>query len=294
MIVIKLQGGLGNQLFQYLAYQRLCEFHDDVYFDVGDYNLPYNDGYRKFDLDSFSTLKLKFVLFTDSLKKKFKYRLLNTEVRILKSSVKKGLVYITSEETSDMDSDLHQIPDNSYVEDWFSRERFVSSFSKLFFYFKPAVICKNKSLKRAFEIISNDNSVSVHIRRGDYLLEAGNYGGICTPKYYSNAMLYFNDLLDNPVFYIFSDDIDFCKKKFQNDNIKFVDTNFYERKNSTVEDLFLMSCCKHNIIANSTYSWWGAYFNRNPKKIVICPPVWSNKSKSSEIFPSSWIRGKNE
>jgi|GEM_PF-250661 len=297
MVIIKLQGGLGNQLFQYLAYQRLCEYYD-VYFDVGDYNLPYNDGYRKFDLNSFITLKLKFVLFSDSIKKRLKYNLFFRDILILKESVRKKLQYIdltqfTSVELSDMSSDLHQIPDNSYIVGWFSRERFISEWNKMFFYFNPMLLQNNKSVKDACKTILGCNSVSVHIRRTDYLLEDGNYQGICTDLYYKNSMDYFREKIENPIFYFFSDDINWCKNTFREKDIRFIDSEFVTYNNSTVEDLFLMSCCKHNILANSTFSWWGGYFNRNPNKIVLCPPAFSKNAPTSEIFPSEWIRMKN-
>ena len=107
---------------------------------MGDYNLPYDNGYRKFDLNSFITLKLKFVLFSDSIKKRIMYNLLFKNVLILKESFKEKLRFIdfnnlNSVELSDMYSDLYLVPDNSYIVGWFSRERFISDWNKKFFYF---------------------------------------------------------------------------------------------------------------------------------------------------------------
>lgn len=296
MVVIKLQGGLGNQLFEYQGYQRLCEYYDDVYFDVDDYDLPFNKNFRRFDLDSFETIKLKFVMFSDNWKKQLRYKLCFKNIIVLPTSVKKNLKYIdlinlTSVETPDISSDLHQIPDNSYIVGYFSRERFISEWNKLFFYFNQSKLYKNKSLKQAANTLLSCNSVSVHFRRTDYLLNGyEKFQNICNDEYYKKAMDYIKTKIDNPIFYFFSDDIEWCKKHYKEENIRFIDSQFVKYNNNTVEDLFLMSCCKNNILANSTYSWWAGYFNKNTQKIIICPSKYNNEENSSEIFPKEWIR----
>lgn len=300
MIVLKLQGGLGNQLFEYLGYQKLREYYNDVYLDVEDYDLPYNKNFRRFDLDSFTTINLKFIMFSDNIKKQLKYKLFFKNIIILPISIKNSLKYIdlrnlSSKESSNILSDLHKIPDNSYIEAFFSRDRFISNWNKIFFSFRQEVLYKNESLFKKANTILNCNSVSVHIRRTDYLFNGNEkFQGVCTEAYYKNAMEYFRTKIDNPIFYIFSDDIEWCKHTFTDSNIQFVDKDFINYTNNAVEDLFLMSCCKNNIVANSTYSWWAGYFNKNPDKIVICPPQYSLTDTSSEIFPESWIRCENK
>ena len=288
MIVLKLQGGLGNQLFQLLAYQRLLELHDNIFIDVSEYNFPFNNGYRRFDLDSFTIPKLNYISFSNSIKKMIFYKIFYRKVKLFSNSFKKKLLLIDSQKSSLLSDDLHEVPDNSYIEGYFGQIRFLSNWFEKFFTFKSKIV-NNKSINKAYNTIMNSNSVSVHVRRSDYLLESERYGGICTVDYYKKAMLFFQKKIENPIFYFFSDDIEWCKETFVADKIIFVDKTFVDYNNSTVEDLFLMSCCRHNIIANSTYSWWGAMLNRNFDKIIIRPPKWASDNDGEEIFPKNWI-----
>lgn len=110
------------------------------------------------------------------------------------------------------------------------------------------------------------NTVAVHVRRGDYVWHPNHL--VCLPSYYENAVAYICERVENPVFYVFSEDVEWCKE-----NIKFPQPCFYvdNTDKPSSHDMQLMSLCKHNIIANSTYSWWAAWLNSNPDKIVIAP-----------------------
>lgn len=136
--------------------------------------------------------------------------------------------------------------------------------------------------------IKKSNSVALHIRRGDYLSKKyiDGFYGICTTQYYQRAVNYIENNVTNPVYFIFSDDIEWAKDNLNFEQMFFVDKN--QGVNSW-QDMYLMSCCKHNIIANSTFSWWGAYLNSNPEKIVIAPQKWWN-GIDDDVVPSSWIR----
>lgn len=136
--------------------------------------------------------------------------------------------------------------------------------------------------------INNLNSVSLHIRRGDYL--SGKYDGLllcCQLDYYKRAILYMETHLQNPVFFCFSDDIEYVRQNFKGDNFVFVDGN---QGDNSWQDMFLMSRCRHNIIANSTFSWWGAYLNLNPDKIVIAPKKWWYYFEQDDVVPDEWLR----
>lgn len=139
------------------------------------------------------------------------------------------------------------------------------------------------------EKIKSSNSVSVHIRRGDYL-KLYNVYSRCTIEYYQRAMKYIASKVENPHFFIFSDDIKWVVKYLKIDYpYTIVDIN---SSDDAVFDLELMKNCKHNIIANSTFSWWGAWLNENPEKIVIAPKEWFVKEKT-DILPKKWIRIDN-
>ena len=139
-------------------------------------------------------------------------------------------------------------------------------------------------------LIKNNNSVAVHIRRGDYLSnpKARYFHGILGQDYYKKSITYIRKKLKKPSFFIFSDDIHLVKKTFpffNNKNYTFINTN------SAMNDLYLMKNCKHFIIANSTFSWWGAWLSTNKSKIICSPKKWSrSKSAQTDIIPKSWIR----
>ncbi len=133
--------------------------------------------------------------------------------------------------------------------------------------------------------IKNSNSVSLHVRRGDYL-KIKNIN-VLDVDYYMKAVDYIKKNVEKPMFYIFSDDLDWCKN-----NLGFLNNcNYVDLTQTEIDDLKLMSFCQHNIIANSSFSWWGAWLNQNPKKIVIAPKEWLiNDPGSSNVILSDWIK----
>ena len=149
------------------------------------------------------------------------------------------------------------------------------------------ITCNNMSPEAMKWInkIAGQNSVSLHIRRGDYVQA----GITIDESYYIQAVEQINKLVTNPVFYIFSDDLDFAEELIQKLN---VDNSFfvrYKANNSTVEDMLIMSHCKHNIIANSSFSWWAAWLNTFDEKKVICPELGMWKG---DFYPEEWIKIK--
>lgn len=139
------------------------------------------------------------------------------------------------------------------------------------------------------ELDSTDHTVSIHVRRGDYLQDKhwASLGCICTPQYYMHAVEYIKQHVANPRFYVFSDEPEWIKQHLQLDNATYVDWNKAE---DSWQDMMLMSHCRHNIICNSTFSWWGAWLNPNPNKIVIAPDKWNNAVRSDGIVPKEWIQ----
>src|SRR5690606_26072631 len=117
-------------------------------------------------------------------------------------------------------------------------------------------------------------SVSLHVRRGDYvqLQSAHNFHGVLPLTYYKRAILLLKEKLERFTIFVFSDDLDWVRSNLQAETpVVYVD---YRSDDKTATDLALMSLCKHNIIANSSFSWWGAWLNRNPGKQVIAPKPW--------------------
>lgn len=137
----------------------------------------------------------------------------------------------------------------------------------------------------------NENSVSLHIRRGDYM-NLSMYQGICTEEYYTKAVEFIKQNVTSPHFYIFSNDIVWSKTFAESLNIDYTIVDHNTGTNS-YQDMYLMSQCKHNIIANSSFSWWGAYLNVNRNKLVVAPKGWDNtdsESYNKVRVPQSYIR----
>lgn len=167
-------------------------------------------------------------------------------------------------------------------------------------YFSNAIIEVREHFKFKSNLISKANadvltqmygrnSVSIHIRRGDYLSPQyiDGFGNICTIEYYKRAIEFLNHKIENPYFYIFTDDKAWVVENFNIANSCFV---VHNTGSNSWQDMFLMSKCKHNIIANSSFSWWGAWLNKNPDKIVIAPQKWWNGIDNDDVVPPNWIR----
>ncbi len=137
------------------------------------------------------------------------------------------------------------------------------------------------------DLFLNNEMISLHVRRGDYVGRPQRQP-ICGMCYFMNAINY---LGKDKKYLILSDDIDWCKRKFSGNNF------FFSEKESPVIDLYLQSMCAHNIISNSSFSWWGAWLNNNPGKIVIAPKQWYGKKLNylnlNDLIPKGWIRLDN-
>lgn len=145
---------------------------------------------------------------------------------------------------------------------------------------------KTKAFQQSIEA---GNSISLHVRRGDYLSanHKNLFGEICTIKYYEKAIQYMCAHVQEPIFYVFSDDIPWVRDNLAIHNAVYVSHN---QGMDSWQDMYLISKCKHHIIANSTFSWWGAYLCANEDKIVVCPPKLTNRGDSPDLFPDEWVK----
>lgn len=152
--------------------------------------------------------------------------------------------------------------------------------------FKIDVSGLSNQNKRVLEEIENSQSVFIHVRRGDYLSPKfkSTFEGICTIEYYKQAMSILKENFDNPRFYVFSDDIEWCKKNLDVESPTFIDWNTGVQ---SPLDMFLMSHCKGAVIANSTFSFWGAFLG-NASKVVVYPKKWINGQPTPNIFMNNW------
>lgn len=287
MIVIKLSGGLGNQMFQYALGKHLAvKNNTDLKLDLSFYN---SQNLRNYELQKFN-IKEKIATKNDissfllpensSISNKIKYNFCKF--------FKKNQVVIEKQFT--FDSSVLGISSSAYLEGYWQSEKYFKSIEPIIrdcFQIKISPDLDNKALLIQ---IAKTNSISIHIRRGDYVnVENTNrIHGTCDLNYYNDAITFLSNKISNPVFFIFSDDIPWVK---QNLMIPF-DHHFVSNNiDNDHEDLRLMSNCKHNIIANSSFSWWGAWLNKNRDKIVISPKHWfiDYTKNTSDLIPESWV-----
>jgi len=144
---------------------------------------------------------------------------------------------------------------------------------------------------RLIKVIDTCNTVSLHIRRGDYINEDVKdiYMGICDLDYYIDAIKYMENHVKEPSFVVFTDDIDYAKSCIHIEGAIYAEEEL-DKVHFDWCELLIMSMCKNNIIANSSFSWWGAWLNKQPNKIVIAPKRWVNYSSQLDICPPEWIR----
>ena len=280
MLEIKVFGGLGNQMFQYALYCYLKEKNSDVILNTYDFSvIEHHQGFelnRIFGIEGpFNNKKSKWAADTYC----FVARVIS---KIGGIQLKKATEYVEHKEVSF----IPQIKINSdlFLNGYWQDSRYalaVQEELRKSFLFPRLQGKKNIDLCNS---IKKRESVAIHVRRGDYLGNTG-FEGICDEKYYLKAINYFESYINNPLFVVFSDDIEWCKKKFADKEMIYVDWNIDDK---SYIDMQLMTLCKHNIIANSTFSWWGAFLNSNLDKIVICPRIWNKKYNINHLMINGW------
>ncbi|MEN2284143.1 alpha-1,2-fucosyltransferase [Algoriphagus sp. SE2] len=287
---VSVYGGLGNQMFQYALSCVLnskgvasrISFRDFFFY-------KHHNGFdlsRAFylDLDAFGRLKLHVLNFGSAF-----WSLSIVQKILFKSFQLYSFLFenIKKEKKEfSFDEEIFNVSNSRLVGTWQSIKYFEGHEELLRdkFKFKDPLDSINKNLS---EEIKNNNSVAVHIRRGDYTKSEwrNSHLVIDGPEYYLNAIRELTLELSNPVFYFFSDDIDWAKSNFKDSNFKFIEHN---NNDKSYLDMYLMSLCSNFIIANSTFSWWAAWLASNPKKIVFVPKPWIKGLNTPEIYPDNW------
>jgi len=281
MFIVRFIGGLGNQMFQYSFYKYLESRGVSVKADVNDFkNYKLHNG---FELERVFNIRLNKASYNEI--NKYKDSKLNLFYRIRRKlfGQKKSHQYQSSFSFQTLDEKL-----NMYLDGYWQAEKFISPNIKSIqqnFIFKSLPSIINAEIIKKMEAT---NSISIHVRRGDYLDLKDVYSE-CTALYYQKAIAFFEKQYKHSNFYIFSNDINWCKENliFKNSTSNFV---VHNSGLNSFEDIRLMNECKHNIIANSSFSWWGAFLNRRENKEVICPEFWFvDIKKNKDVFiPREW------
>ena len=292
MIIVKLMGGLGNQMFQYAAGKSLSvTYNESLLLDITEFTnkIKIRDyTVREFGLNNFSipytVAAWEIIEKCVPGNKSFFQKLIS---KIFKKSA--DCIIITEEKFHSFKyKPAHQYYLNGY---WQSEDYFKEIRELLIKEFTLSNIL-NENAKEIGDRINNCESVSLHIRRGDYVTNKTVYNvlGPCSLNYYHRSVNYIKEYVSDPYFFIFSDDIEWVKSNFK------IEIPFEIVENIAPEiEMNLMSKCKHNIIANSSFSWWGAWLNANPEKIVIAPKIWFKNQQVNpyEIIPSNWVKIEN-
>lgn len=248
MIIVHFMGGFANQIFQYAFYLKLSEIYGstNIFADISHFDNCKDHG--GFKLNSF--VKLQYINIT------------NDKTILINENNYSSFIYNPKKKYL-------------FVGYWQDEKFFPSNKQMLYEIFNISKLKLNN--KTILNEINSTTSVSIHIRRGDYL---NNYihGNIANEIYFTNAISYINSLIKNPSYFVFSDDIEWCKQNLEfNNKVTFISGN----EQCVEQDIILMSQCKHNIISNSSFSWWAQELNKNPNKIVVTPEYWFNQKTES-------------
>lgn len=289
MIIVKIIGGLGNQFFQYALGRTIAHKKNTS---------------LKIDITSFKTYNLhKYALSNFNITGK-----IATEEEIRRLKCPSGMRFLRSkliqaskpyynrscvkELDFNFEPNIIKVSSNVYLDGYWQSEKYFEDIEDIIRN-EFVVTSPQEGLNRELASqIESCESVSIHIRRRDYVSNShtNKTHGTCDMDYYLRSIKDLTKTVKNPHFFVFSDDIEWARLNLMLPNpITFIDNNGPEKN---YEDLRLMTQCKHNIIANSSFSWWGAWLNKNPEKIVIAPKKWFNDSSinTDDIIPESWIR----
>lgn len=291
MIIVNLYGGLGNVMFQYALGRHLSLKNKAVLkFDItaaktnplGDYSLS---------LEAFHINIHDNLASADEIAKFMKYKRRTGRRWFLYNRFLADNRKYIQQKRFCFEPEILHCKDDFYLEGWWQTERYFVDIRDVLlqdFTVRNPLQGKNKEIA---EQIRRTNAISVHVRRCDYVTNpiTRAFHGELTKTYYDEALFRITANVENPVLFVFSDDTLWVAK-----NMPFPSETVYIGWNGSDphEDMRLMSMCAHNIVANSSFGWWGAWLNRNPNKIVIAPRNWVATSKldTKDVVPDSWIK----
>lgn len=272
MIIIKIQGGLGNQIFQYAFGKNLSlKYNIPLYLDLSFFD---SQTKRAFELDKFKYISYNTI---NNISEIPNLNYINDNFFFKEIKLKKNTNY--------------------FFDGYWQSDKYIKSIrKKIIEELRPAPNHILEINSKYGEILSK-NTVSLHIRRTDYLT-SNDYHPVQPLSYYENSLTFIKENTKNNLYHllIFSDDIHWCKENLNFKNVTFVENN------DNITDFYLMSMCKHNIIANSSFSWWSAwlnYFQKNrfqllfSKKHIIAPHIWFGEISgipSDDIVPKQWTK----
>ncbi|WP_323665715.1 alpha-1,2-fucosyltransferase [Pectobacterium punjabense] len=280
---VKIIGGLGNQMFQYASAYALAKMNNDALIaDISDAIKYKTHPLRLTELACSARFEKKSFSFE-------RYLYSNNIPIIIKKLI---FPYCLIENGLEYDPTLSMKCKNKKLIGYFQCEKYFSAYRKeLIQQFKPKAEFSDYQ-KEIIDLMGYGDSCSVHIRRGDYITnpEANALHGVCNKNYFDRALKYLKDngkINDQSKIFLFSDDVEWCKENIEFSN----EIIFIKGESLKVElDLWLMSKCKHNVISNSSFSWWAAWLNEHDEKCVVSPQMWFKSKQRNNIVPETWIQ----
>lgn len=286
MVITKINGGLGNQFFQYAAGRALAHHHQtELILDLSDLKHPSpGNTPRNFELD-----KYPIVARVANPQEESKFRFYHGRLLRRIPLLPRPWVHIR-EPHFQYDPHFFDLPQDVYLDGYWQSYLYFDRVQDLIRSELQPLSAPRELNQTLLREMHSQNSIALHIRRGDYIsnAKAAIHHGVCSLDYYQHAIQHMMAEIHEPHFYVFSDDLGWAKDHLIIDApVNFVGHN---SGHQAFEDLRLISHCKHQIIANSSFSWWGAWLNSNPNKIVIGPKRWFLVNKDTRtLFPPSWL-----
>ena len=285
MIVVKFNGGLGNQLFQYAFGRALqLKYHDSYAIDIEEFRRSYGHVTRHYSLENFNLPSEVKILPIKESKSLLFFKVFHKINRKLNSCLARlfNIYWWRFSQYKDL-----KIADTKnrkcYFYGYWQSEKYFNNYKDIIKKELKVKTPVTEECKTYFKAIENSNSVCLHIRRGDFVKEGAI---ICSSNYYQRGIDYIVQHTDNPKFFIFTNDNDWVK---QNINLP-SGSVFVDIADPDYEVLRLMYMCKHFVISNSSFSWWAQYLSDNTNKIVVAPSQWSTvRPNERSMYLNNWI-----
>lgn len=289
MKIVNINSGLGNQMFQFSFYLSLKNKYKSEEIKIDKSWFEVDKFHNGFELEKVFNVNLHYSSNQENIALSRSGYNLYSRIKRRLLFKKKSEIVESKEQQYTFSPDLYGKSDGDYYyRGYWQSYKYFDSISEII---KSSLVFPSFSESKNIDLLSfiknnKSRTVSIHVRMGDYVNHKS-LGGICTLDYYKNAIAKIEEKIENPIYIIFSNDIDWCKENLKLANVEFVDWNSGEL---SFRDMQLMSLCDHNIIANSSFSWWGAFLNSCKNKIVIAPKNWIRGSQSKDLIPNDWYR----
>ena len=291
MIIIRLKGGMGNQMFQYALGRNLAKkLNTELRFDLSsllDRSRGKDFVYRDFDLDIFQ-LQAQFVTSPALLRNIYRFKSSGI-TKLVRGRINRGRRHVKEKNFHFQAAFLEQAVDESIYEGWFQSYRYFEGIEeevRKAFSFRKLVLPESMAL---LEQIQSTNSICLNVRRTDFL-KVDNLN-TTNLAYFEKAAAYVTERVNQAHFFVFSDDIEWCRNNIRLDHpVHIVDHSHKGYKFGNY--LQLMKACRHFIIPNSSFAWWASWLNQNPDKIVVAPKNWFKDPDidTTNVTPPGWLR----